>query len=441
MKLEALDFSELKPKRTLNEAYKSIPDNVYTKKFTPLIPGILETLRFLDWENANILLEEDLSEAAGHVFAERIEGGIALDKALKEGKIKRKAETMVYWGFPPNLTIRADLHSSSSVMIYGPSHDISFIGLNDVTREIIFIFNIHMEDGFPVDWWWTYRDEEIFKRRHMKLGYTIKEMPQKFPDIALAAARIREILIDIRNERTPQWANSSYSVALVFILVGITLGMSNWDSIGQIWDGVNAKSAHGLPHSLFLYEPWPPVLNTFFGLKRTDWMLAASRMLSGNQLYLQPTSKEFLAQAKKNFPDQFENILLLSSLGLKKYGIPLPSQSLRAIPPKFNQSTGEWESLEFKYPDGPRILYEDLDLSFDEVMSGVLFNITHKSKVEKVTRDHIISIGHGLHTKYLKPEGWMEDEKRKKRAKKKIKKIKKKIKFLKPTEVSETKYI
>ena len=61
----------------------------------------------------------------------------------------------------------------------------------------------------------------------------------------------------------------------------------------------------------------------------------------------------------------------------------------------------------FEYPKGPRIHFQDLDLTFEEALGGILFDITHKTKVEKVTRDHIISMGYGLNTKYLRPD---EDE-------------------------------
>lgn len=339
-------------------------------------------------------------------------------------------------GFSPNLTIRADLHSASSVMIYGPSHDISFMGINDVTRELEFAFNIHMDEGFPVDWWWISGDDEIFKRRHMKLGYRLKEMPQKFPDITESAARVREIMMDIRNERNPQWANSSFSVCFVFILVGVMTGFSNWDAIGQIYDGVNAKSIYQLPHPLFGYEPWPPILNSLFALARKDWSVSISKLLTGNQLFLQPTSMGILEHARKNFPDEYDRLILLMSYELKKIGIPLPAQSLNVIPPKYDPITGKWESLDYKYPAGPRVFYENLDLSFEEAISGVLFDITHRTKIEKVTRDNIVSLGHGFNTKYLKPEGWIEEEQRKKATKKVIKKIKKIIKFKKTAQSS-----
>ena len=58
----------------------------------------------------------------------------------------------------------------------------------------------------------------------------------------------------------------------------------------------------------------------------------------------------------------------------------------------------------FEYPAGARIYYRDLGLTFEEMLSGVLFDITHESKIEKVTRENIISLGHGLNTRYLRPE-------------------------------------
>ena len=49
-------------------------------------------------------------------------------------------------------------------------------------------------------------------------------------------------------------------------------------------------------------------------------------------------------------------------------------------------------------------LASKLGLSFEEATSGVLFDITHKSKIEEATRNNIISLGHGLDTQYLRPE-------------------------------------
>ncbi|NVM02212.1 MAG: hypothetical protein HWN67_07740 [Candidatus Helarchaeota archaeon] len=431
MIIEALDDSELKPKRSYTEAYKQIPDSVYSKRWAPLSPTVLINLQFYDWKDYQFLVTERMDASEAELFKNRMEAGLELDEALNMGEIKRKSETMVYWGYPPNLTIRADLHSSSSVMIYGPSHDISFLGVNDITREVRFGFNLHMEDGFPTDFWFMLPDDETLEKRHMKLGYKLKEMPQKFDDLAIAASRVRDIMMDIRNERNPQWATSSYQVALFFIMIGGVTKFSNYDAITQIYDGVNARNMYQLPHSLFLYEPWPPMLNTFFALTRDQWGISLSRMLSMNQLCMQHIDKTLMEYGKKHYYDEYLRQLRNYCYQLKVEGVPLPDQTLKSEVPKYDPNTGEWQSIEFKYPKGPRIFYEDIGLSFDEAVSGVLFNITHKWKGEKVTHDDIISIGHGFDTKYLKPEGWAEEEKRKRRLRRKVKKIRKVIRYKK----------
>lgn len=435
MKLEPYDDSELVPKRSFIEAYKSIPNNIYSKKLFPITPHVLWALQFIEWKDLTRILEEGITDEAVSSFAKRLDDSFALNKALEEGRLKRKSETMVWWGMPPNLTIRADLHSASSKMIYGPSHDVSFMGVRDTDREIEFVFNIHMEEGFASDYWWISGEDEIFKRRHMKLGYRLKEMAQKFDDLSEAAVRIKDIMTDIRNEHHPEWSNSSYTICLFFVLIGITTTFSSWDALGQIHDGINSKSMYKLPYSLYLYQPVPPILNSLFALGRREWVVYLTRMLSGNQLYMQPNNREILEHAKTAFPEYFDRVMLLISYELKKVGIPLPAQTMDVIPPKFNPTTGEWETLEFKFPPGPRIFYEDLDISFDEANQGILFDITHKSKIEdKVTRENIISIGHGFNTKYFKPEGWIEEERLKEKKRKKIKKIKKIIKLKKVLE-------
>ena len=268
----------------------------------------------------------------------------------------------------------------------------------------------------------------------MKLGYKMKEMPKRYNDLPIAASKIRDIMMDIRNERSPEHALSSFQVSVFYMMVGGVTKFSNWDALGQIYDGVNAKSLYNLPHFMFGYEPWPPMLNTFFALDRDQWCISLSRMLSMNQLYLQHVDKGTMDYVYKHFPEEFHRLLLSYSYQLKKIGIPLPAQTMKCIPPKYNSTSGEWERLEFEYPKGLRIFYEDpaLDLSFDEATSGILFNLTHKTKnLEKVTQDHIISIGHGMDTKYLKPEGWIEEEKRKKRLRRKVKKVRKVIRYKK----------
>jgi hypothetical protein len=134
-------------------------------------------------------------------FTETIE----FAKAVKEGRIpkERLNQTVTFWGIPPVMAIRGDISGVSSKMIYGPSNDITFCAISDLTKEITFLFNIHTEEGLAEDFFYIFANDELFNRRHMKLGYRLKEIPKKVgPGLGPAADKIRDIMMDIRHERT-----------------------------------------------------------------------------------------------------------------------------------------------------------------------------------------------------------------------------------------------
>jgi hypothetical protein len=267
--------------------------------------------------------------------------------------------------------------------------------------------NLHVEESVPEDYWFLLRSEnpEIFDRRHMKLGIRLRDVGKKIKDNIEAARRIREILTDIRNEKTPQWVNSTYYIC-VFFMVGASntaIELSNWNALGEIWDGVNAATRYGVHDCIFNYEPLPPILNMMFQLERPYWMDRLTKALMNNQLYMNYIEPSILESVKKRNYELFDYFVKFFSYQLEK-GIPLPSQSVQPILPVYNKATGQWERMGFEFPKGPRIFYRDLGLSFEEAIGGIMFDITHKSKIEKVTRENIISLGHGLQTKYLRPE-------------------------------------
>jgi len=246
---------------------------------------------------------------------------------------------------------------------------------------------------------------EIFNRRHMKLGIRLADLGKKIKDNIEVARRVREILIDIRNERTPQWSHSAYYVAFYF-MVGVansSLEFSSYNSLGIIWDGCNADERYGMESCIYNYEPLPPILNMMFKLERPLWLDRLTTALTGGLLYLNHFERETLESMKKRSYGIYDTYIRYFSWRLNQ-GIVLPSQSVQAVPPKYNKETGQWERMGFEYPKGPRIHHEDLELGFADMMNGVLLDINHKSKVEKVTRDDVISIGHGLQTQYLRPE-------------------------------------
>ncbi len=411
--MEPYDASELKL-RAPGEVLREIPDSYYGKRFIPMCDNLLTALRLIDsWEdylgdrNDREAFEESMTDS----IENRMNQSFKISKVVEEGKIskERQKQTMCFWGYPPLLPVRMDMQGLSTTMIYGPSVDISFICISDEDRDIFFIFNLHVENSIPQsdEMWFLLKskDPEIFNRRHMKLGIRLSDLGKKIKDNIEVARRVREILIDIRNERTPQWSQSAYYVAFYFMVgtANSTLELSSYNSLGIIWDGCNADERYGMESPLYNYEPLPPILNMMFKLERPLWLDRLTTALTGGLLYLSHVEQETLDSMKKRSYGMYDTYMRFFSWRLHQ-GIVLPSQSVQAVPPKYNKETGQWERMGFEYPQGPRIHYEDLELEFADMLNGVLLDITHKSQVEKVTRDDIISIGHGLQTKYLRPE-------------------------------------
>ncbi|MHA1130432.1 MAG: hypothetical protein ACTSQI_04600 [Candidatus Helarchaeota archaeon] len=404
--MEGYELSELKL-RSKGEVLREIPDNYYAKQFIPLAENTFTALRLAEnWKEYEGQYE-GFEETVAQNVRVRLDESIETAKAVADGKIRRLKETVCYWGYPPILPIRMDMQNLSTKMIYGESTDISFACLSDMNRDLVFIMNLHVEESLPEDYWMLLRsqDPEIFDRRHMKIGVRLRDIGKKIKNNVEAAQRIREILIDIRNEMTPQWANSTYYVCIFSMVAASNMAMelSNWNALGEIHDGVNSSERYGLPDCMFTYEPLPPILQMMFKLDRPFWMDRLTKALMSNQLYLNYIEKKIMESIKKTDYEVYDYFIRLFSYQLEK-GIVLPSQSMQAKTPVFNKETGQWDSIGFEYPEGPRIFYQDLGLSFDEALSGVLFDITHKSKIEKVTRDNIISLGHGINTRYLRPE-------------------------------------
>jgi hypothetical protein len=404
--MEGYELKELKLRKK-GEVLNEIPNEYYAKEFIPLSDNTFTALRLAgDWK-AYESQYEGFEEMIARNVQIRLDESIKTAKAVQEGKIKRLKETVCFWGYPPVLPIRMDMQNLSTKMIYGPSTDISFVCLSDMDRDLAFILNLHVEESVPEDYWFLLKSDapEIFDRRHMKLGIRLRDIGKKIKDNIEAARRIREILIDIRNEKTPQWASSTYYVC-IFFMVGasnMAIELSNWNALGEIWDGVNAASRYGLHDCIFNYEPLPPILNMMFQLERPYWMDRLTKALMDNHLYLNYLEKEIMEEVKKHNYELYDYFIRFFSYQLEM-GIPVPSISVQAKPPIYNKETGEWDRIGFEFPEGTRIYYRDLGLTFEEALSGVLLDITHKSKLEKITKENIISIGHGLQTKYLRPE-------------------------------------
>ncbi|MHA1264638.1 MAG: hypothetical protein ACTSRS_05305 [Candidatus Helarchaeota archaeon] len=149
---------------------------------------------------------------------ERLDATISSAKEIIDGKIEDPSKIVTYTLFPPVISIRGDLAQGTNKLLFGESVDTTFVVLNDADQgKIFFMLNAHCEDGIPVDWWLVKPDDELLDRRHMRLGYKIRDLPSKLKyNLTDCGGKLMEILKDVRNERAPQWSTSTYIIGMVW---------------------------------------------------------------------------------------------------------------------------------------------------------------------------------------------------------------------------------
>ncbi len=383
--------------------YGDIPDTIPTKPFTPLAKHIWR----LHQEYGYDLQLRMITASVDYMYAElkeRLDTTISAAKAIMEGKIQDPEKIVSYTLFPPVLSIRGDLAQGLNKLLFGESTDTTFVVLNDAEDgKIFFILNAHCEDGIPVDWWLVKPDDELLDRRHMKLGYKIRDLPSKikfnFTDIG---SKLQDILRDVRNERAPQWTNSTYIIGMVWggAMANMLLERSSWEAMAGIWDGISAKKAYGMPDYWFAFVPWPPMIQTMGLSGRKSFTLRMAGLATGHQLYLQGLEKVGISWLKDNFPETWSVAI---EKQLKEIGIPPPIQTCDCqLPNTKDKKTYKESAFDWKYPNPDEFIQlDDLGITFDEAMEGVFTDITHESE-GPFTKDNVISIGLGKDSKIMK---------------------------------------
>ncbi len=212
---------------------------------------------------------------------------------------------------------------------------------------------------------------------------------------------LTDILRDIRNERSPQWSGSTYQLGLTwgYATLAIAATLSNYESTGALWDGIQAKMNYGLPDYWFIYNPWPPFLRTLTMQGRTKMIRVLTEMGVMSLLYIQGIEEPIVNFYKQHFPEMWA----LSVKDMEE-GVVTPKMTLECVPPDLRKKeTYTSENFAWKYPEGNRVNPESLEMSLDEFLDGVLLDITPDFPLnEKITKDLIISKGIGRETKFVK---------------------------------------
>lgn len=353
---------------------------------------------------------DDFAAIVLQELIDRMEEALAVTKAIVEGEIPPEdtSRTITFWIIPPVLISRADLLQGTTRLIYGNSCDITFMGLHDLTKEILFAINYHFEEGLPTNYWFFPPGDPMLEKRHMQLGLQLKEIPQHFDTLNEAGHNVIPILKDIRNEQDPAHYQSSYNMCFFNLTGGSNNGIcaTNYDEYSYLWEGVNCgyhklwnKCSNGskswVPDAFLTYEPWPPIFLQLIRLKREMWCKRIAGLLTESQIYLQYVLEQD-ALEKLGFPVretwkmQYEE------------GLPLPDGVFRRQFPNLSGPRDKWV-FGYQYPkDIKRIYLEDLGITINDAMNGVLLDIKWEEKDPDISSKNIISIGHGLHTKFEK---------------------------------------
>ena len=377
--------------------FGEIPDNLRTKVFYPLGKNLWKLFREFGYETI-LNFQEKSEEVVYDELKERLTMTINTAKQVVEGKIKNPENILTYLLFPPVASIRTDLQQGTMKLLYGDSVDLSFVVMRDETEDIFFLLSGHCEDGIPVDWWMVGPDDELLQRRHSKIGLKLNELPKtkKFLQCGL---RCLEILTDVRNERTPQWATSSSHVSPVWTsgLWNTLLERSGYETHAALFDGCAAEKVFKEPW--FAYIPWPVIIKTLLMMNRQDWTLRLTGLMYRHYLHWQGLEELAINWLKENFPDVFS-----FSLTYWGKGLPYPLQTLNSSPPDLKdpkvcrRQLFDWI---YPYPD-MSIKPEDLDMDINEILKGAFLNVTHETPPnEKINQSHIISLGTGTDTKIL----------------------------------------
>ncbi|MFX0134774.1 MAG: hypothetical protein ACFFDN_14125, partial [Candidatus Hodarchaeota archaeon] len=344
--------------------YGDIPDDIPSKCYFPLARNIWIIHKELGWD----YLEPALNEMIDHfhdIVKLRLDEAIKTAQSAIRGELTDLEKVFSYFFFPPVLEIRTDLQQGTSKLLFGESIDVTYITLRENTGEFGFILNCHGEDGIPVDWYLVSGDDELMDRRHMKLGFKLKEAFNRSKNLIKTASRVLDILRDVRNERTPQWSHSSYFTIIVWG-VGVAnagLEVSNYENTAFLHDGVNYKN-WGFSDHLFTFFPFPVFMKMMFDMDRENFTKRFVGLCSGHNLYCHTAQFPGMAgyEGEYNFFEHYPESFELSFLRKwSKTGIPFPIQSLNLKVPNIKgQIPDSTTDVDFKEAPGQRIFAQDI---------------------------------------------------------------------------------
>ena len=378
--------------------YAELSDDLYLKPYLPLLSFLWRVYKELGWEEGVDNYDRMGEESIFKFFETRLNESIQTSQDVLSEKIRHPDKVLSYIIMLPSLIIRSDLVIGTQKLFGGMSTDVTFATVHDYDAEILLLLNCHIEDGVPVDWYMIRQSDEILDRRHMKYGYKLREIPKRTKNMTKAALMLKDVLKDIRNERTPEWDNSDYFIATVVSSWAINLMCipSNYESIGETYDGWASKERYGLPDYTFALHPFPTAFNMFFYQGRGEMSKKIASLTTNMNLYVQPWEPYNYNIIKTKVPGLFK----IYKDHVENEGVPFPIQSINCEYPNIKSSDPNTR-FQKKFPKGETIKPEHFGMDLDEFLQGLYMDVNHETKPQQLDKSRIVSTGIGRNTEFL----------------------------------------
>lgn len=379
--------------------YGDIPDSE-VKSYVPLMHNIWKAFTEFGWKVISDAFME-LSRNVHKLAFERLKSTVDTAEMIMADKMDG-TKVVNYSLSPPFYTIRNDLQSGAMKLVYGESVDSTFIVCNNFMEkpEIGLLMNCHLEDGFPVDWWVVSGDDELLDRRHLKLGIKLRDLPSK-GNMAFVGWKAMDILRDIRNERTPQWADSPYFTGpnRMSGALNCLLETSNYELFFHLYNMYNSKRLYGMKDLTFDYTPFPPLLKTATFMDQPQFVLRTVGLTTGLFWSVQGFHDSNIIYFKDVFAEIWD---VLMNQKWEKDGVPLPQTTLDWRYPHMKEKKDFVKKFTRVPKNEARITLDQLGLDLEDIYKGVFLDFTYEDDPQSLSHDSIISIGMGKEAKILK---------------------------------------
>ena len=381
--------------------YGDIP-NSEVKPYIPIMTNIWKIFTELGWK----YLFDTFKEISLNVYKlafERLKSTVDTAKLIMAEKMDG-TKVVNYSLSPPFYTIRNDMQSGSMKLVYGESVDSTFIVCNNFTEkpEIGLLMNCHLEDGWPVDWWTVAGDDELLDRRHLKLGIKLRDLPAN-GNMSFVGWKARQILQDIRNERSPHWADSPYFTGpnRMAGALNCLLETSNYELFFHLYNAYNSKRLYGMKDLIFDYTPFPSLLKTATFMDQPNFVLRTVGLTTGLFWSVQGFHESNINYFTENFAELWE---VAMKRRWEKDGIPIPQTTLDWRYPYMKEKQDLVKKLTRVSKKDAYLTIDQLGIDLEDAYKGVFLDYTYEDPPETLSHDRIISFGMGKEAKILKTE-------------------------------------